>query len=244
MFFSSEGVQVSKFLDTRFSQSWRHACHGFGVCFPHLEVAEFGETGWRKVFCCKVSWTFEIQHPKYSELMLFPTIKPRKEVESRPFASWLRKGNGPDFIIWFRVKHVAKLSICWFELTDFYDYVFLCELKDEKSPIFQFRGRLWTLRDFALQHSNWDSFTDKGKLRVWLPDLKKHLQNMILGSSKTSFQLSCLKNLGGLYHCYLLTFPWHGFHMFHFWFTALQWRGDWENPGIKLSSWNELKKKR
>lgn len=26
--------------------------------------------------------------------------------------------------------------------------------------------RLWTLRDFALQHSNWDSFTDKGKLRV------------------------------------------------------------------------------
>ena len=27
-------------------------------------------------------------------------------------------------------------------------------------------GRLWTLRDFALQHSNWDSFTDKGKLRV------------------------------------------------------------------------------
>ncbi|CAJ1406924.1 unnamed protein product [Effrenium voratum] len=26
--------------------------------------------------------------------------------------------------------------------------------------------KLWTLRDFALQHSNWDSFTDKGKLRV------------------------------------------------------------------------------
>ncbi|CAK9016197.1 unnamed protein product, partial [Durusdinium trenchii] len=26
--------------------------------------------------------------------------------------------------------------------------------------------RLWTLRDFALQHSNWESFTDKGKLRV------------------------------------------------------------------------------
>lgn len=183
--FFSEGVQVSKFLDTRFSQSWRHACHGLGVCFPHLEVAEFGETGWRKVFCCKVSWTFEIQHPKYSELMLFPTIKPRKEVESRPFASWLRKGNGPDFIIWFRVKHVAKLSICWFELTDFHDYVFLCELKDEKSPIFQFRGRLWTLRDFALQHSNWDSFTDKGKLRVWLPDLKKNtFRTWFLGHQK------------------------------------------------------------
>eukprot|EP00930_Biecheleria_cincta_P027768 TRINITY_DN19436_c0_g1_i1.p1 TRINITY_DN19436_c0_g1~~TRINITY_DN19436_c0_g1_i1.p1 ORF type:complete len:1092 (+),score=274.98 TRINITY_DN19436_c0_g1_i1:91-3366(+) len=26
--------------------------------------------------------------------------------------------------------------------------------------------KLWTLRDFALQHSSWESFTDKGKLRV------------------------------------------------------------------------------
>mmetsp|Transcript_41542 Transcript_41542/g.74625 ORF Transcript_41542/g.74625 Transcript_41542/m.74625 type:complete len:1073 (-) Transcript_41542:31-3249(-) len=26
--------------------------------------------------------------------------------------------------------------------------------------------KLWTLRDFALQHSNWESFTDRGKLRV------------------------------------------------------------------------------
>lgn len=194
--------------------------------------------GWRKVFCCKVGWTFEIQHPKYPKLMLFPTIKPRKEVESRPFASWLRKGNGPEFIIWFRVKHVAKLSICWFELIDFHDYVFLCwsfwkrKLKDEKSTLFRFRGRLWTLRDFALQHSNWDSFTDKGKLRVWLPDLKKTPSEH--DSWVITNKLSYWKHLGGLYHCYLLTFPWHGFHMFYFWFAALQWQGDWENPGIKL----------
>lgn len=149
------------------------AMHVMGLVyfFPHLEVAEFG------VFRVKKSVLLQGGLDIWNSTS--QVLKPRKEVESRPFASWLRKGNGPEFIIWFRVEHVAKLSICWFELTDFHDYVFLCwsfwkrKLKDEKSPIFRFRGRLWTLRDFALQHSNWDSFTDKGKLRVWLPDLKK-----------------------------------------------------------------------
>ena len=36
-------------------------------------------------------------------------------------------------------------------------------------------GRLWTLRDFALQNSNWESFTDKGKLRA--SSLQSHKLN-------------------------------------------------------------------
>ena len=232
IFFFQKESKFPSFLIRDFHS--RGAMHVMGLVYVShiLKLLNSVKPGWRKVFCCKVSWTFEIQHPKYSELMLFPTIKPRKEVESRPFASWLRKGNGPDFIIWFRVKHVAKLEYFdGFNLQTFMIMFFFVE-GFEKSPIFRFRGRLWTLRDFALQHSNWDSFTDKGKLRVWLPDLTKTPSEHDSWVIKN--KLSYWKNLGGLYHCYLLTFPWHGFHMFHFWFTALQWHGDWENPGIKL----------
>lgn len=45
------------------------------------------------------------------------------------------------------------------------EYMYL-QVKRSHWPTLSPDCRLWTLRDFALQHSNWDSFTDKGKLRV------------------------------------------------------------------------------
>lgn len=162
MFFFQKESKFPSFLIRDFHS--RGAMHVMGLVYVShiLKLLNSVKLGEEKCFVARWVGHLKFNIPSTPSWCCFPR-----------FASWLRKGNGPDFIIWFRVKHIAKLSICWFELTDFHDYVFLCELKDEKSPIFQFRGRLWTLRDFALQHSNWDSFTDKGKLRVWLPDLKK-----------------------------------------------------------------------
>ncbi|CAK9063577.1 unnamed protein product [Durusdinium trenchii] len=45
------------------------------------------------------------------------------------------------------------------------EYMYL-QVKRSHWPQLSPDCRLWTLRDFALQHSNWESFTDKGKLRV------------------------------------------------------------------------------
>ncbi|CAE7856417.1 Ankyrin repeat domain-containing protein 50 [Symbiodinium microadriaticum] len=45
------------------------------------------------------------------------------------------------------------------------EYMYL-QVKRSHWPELSADCRLWTLRDFALQNSNWESFTDKGKLRV------------------------------------------------------------------------------
>ncbi|CAE7566201.1 ANKRD50 [Symbiodinium natans] len=45
------------------------------------------------------------------------------------------------------------------------EYMYL-QVKRSHWPELSPDCRLWTLRDFALQNSNWESFTDKGKLRV------------------------------------------------------------------------------
>mmetsp|Transcript_19841 Transcript_19841/g.46370 ORF Transcript_19841/g.46370 Transcript_19841/m.46370 type:complete len:1058 (+) Transcript_19841:62-3235(+) len=45
------------------------------------------------------------------------------------------------------------------------EYMYL-QVKRSHWPELSPDCKLWTLRDFALQNSNWESFTDKGKLRV------------------------------------------------------------------------------